>query len=621
MIRISTKPSLYRDFALLSVMILFVLFLVSIWVSYETYREYSEDAVKQLENEAVRIDRTLIVEIERASYLLESVGRQINNYSTTDLPRIALLLKSFDKANYKKKSEFFWIDANQNIIASSKDGILKKPISVSDRDYMKKAITSPWDIHIGQPIEGRVSNKWVMPLAIGISNDKNEFLGAVMVSLDIQSFSKQISTVIKEEGVSFAITNTAFTLLTEISDKKHFFSEYFNLAALAKLDFSKKSSGVYSYTSLFAPKTIYSYYEKSSEYPYIIFVGHDASISHAAIRTILLPRLLQILVITIFLVSILWTVRKRIIHPVIDLTASTARIIRGEPFQMSSQNVPVEIEQLGAELTRINDYIAERKRIERELSSKNHDLLKIRESAEMTNEIKAHFFEQVGNALMLPAKTISEYADSMKNELFGALGNSKYTDIAEKMFWQSTMIIDLLGEVLSISKAESGLLALNDSEVELPIMIKKCIRILQDRMRARSIDILQDFDEDLPTILADELRIKQLLLNLLNSTAAKLNAGDVIRLRLQHQREGLVLKLEYVQPELHEHEDDSPTQQPLNYRQLQLDGIETPLELGFALNQLIVAMHGGTISTKTSADRRVTITITFPESRVLRGMK
>lgn len=620
MIRISTKPSLYRDFALLSVMILFILFLVSIWVSYETYQEYSNDAIKQLENEAVRIDRTLIVEIERASYLLESIARQINNYDTTELHRIELLLKSFDKADYQKKSEFFWLDAHQNIAVSSKDGILKKPVSVSDRDYMKKAITSPWNIHIGQPIQGRVSNRWVMPLAIGVSGANDAFLGAVMVGLDIQSFSKQISTVIKEEGVSFAITNTAFTLLTEISDKKDFFSRSFNLGKLAKINFDTTPSGVYSYTSLFAPKTIYSYYEKSSEYPYIIFVGHDAHISHKAIRSILLPRLMQIFVITIFLVSILWTVRKRIIQPVIELTASTARIIRGEPFQMRSHNVPVEIEQLGAELTRINDYIAERKRIENELSAKNHDLLKIRESAEMTNEMKAQFFEQVGNALMLPAKTISEYADSMKNELFGALGNSKYNDIAEKMYWQSGVIIDLLNEILSISKAESGLLALNDTEIELPLMIKKCIRILQDRMRMRSIDILQDFDDDLPNMLADELRIKQLLLNLLNSAAGKLNPGDVIRLRVQYQREGLVLKLEYVQPELHDQETDAPTQQPLNYRQLQLEGIETPLELGFALNQLIVSMHGGSISSKISSDRRVTVTIIFPDERVVRGI-
>lgn len=624
MLGIHTKPSLYRDFALLSALIVFILFLVSVWVSYETYQEHSKDIIKQLENETVRIDRSLIVEVERASYLLESIARQINHTGTTNHSMILQLFNSFDKSSYPRNSEFFWVNTDQMIVLSSRKGVLKKPIEVSDRDYLKKAITTPWTVHIGQPVEGRASNRWVMPMAIGLSNEQGDFLGALVISLDINSFSKDINHVIQHEGISFAITNEAFTLLTEISEHPHFFQKFFNLQTLAKIDFKTHPKGVYSQTNLMKPGTIYAFYEKSLEYPYIIFVGYDSTLSAHAIRGILLPRLLQIIVITAFLVSILWTVRKRIIQPVITLTKLTSRIIHGEKFSPVMAKGPIEIENLAAEISRIGSYIDERRRIERELSSKNIELLKIRESAEMTNEIKAQFFEQVGNALMQPATAIIEYAESLRNELFGALGNAKYNEISEKMFWQATTIIDLLNDILAISRAESGLLALNESAVEVPLVIKKCIRILVERSKFQSVEILQDYDDNLPLIRADELRIKQLFLNLLSGAASQVAAGDAIRIRSQMRREGLMIKLEY---NLSNTPSDAQNSRNTGLNLNKFSGIatkraigahsETSLGLGFALNQLIVSMHEGTLDVKTNADRKVTVTVTLPEKRVI----
>ena len=626
MLGVHTKPSLYRDFTLLSALIIFILFLVSIWVSYETYQEHSDDVIKQLENETVRIDRSLIIEIERASYLLESIARQISHGGPDKLPMIAQLFNSFDKSSYPKNSEFFWISPKQVIRVSSRKGILKKPIEVSDRDYLKKSITTPWTVHIGQPIQSRATNQWVMPLSIGLSDESGKFVGALAISLDIDSFSQQIQNVIRHDGIRFVITNEAFTLLTKISDAPPFFRDFVNIRKLSKIDFDAKPSGVYSQASLFRPTTLYAYYEKSLEYPYIIFVGYDPAISSTAIRSILLPRLLQIIVITAFLVSILWTVRKRIIQPVITLTKLTSRIIHGEKFSTAAASGPVEIENLASEIARVSSYIDERRRIERELSSKNMELLKIRESAEMTNEIKAQFFEQVGNALMQPATAIIEYAESLRNELFGALGNPKYNEISEKMFWQASTIIDLLNDILAISRAESGLLALNESAVEIPLVIKKCIRILVERSKFQSVEILQDYDQNLPLIRADELRIKQLILNLLTGAASQISGGDTIRIRGQMRREGLVIKMEYNLPHA---PMEAPSARSGGLNIAKFSGIatkpaigahsETSLGLGFALNQLIVSMHEGTLDVRTTSDRKVIVTVIFPEKRVIVG--
>src|SRR5271170_6566958 len=107
-----SKPSLLRDFYVLAALIVFVLSLVSLWVTYETYEDHSDRVMKQLETEATRVDRAMILEIEHSSYLLEALGRQISHMDPNDLKGIALLLRSFD-TTATLHHVFSWIDEAQ----------------------------------------------------------------------------------------------------------------------------------------------------------------------------------------------------------------------------------------------------------------------------------------------------------------------------------------------------------------------------------------------------------------------------------------------------------------------------------------------------------------------------
>lgn len=617
MFTINTKPSLYRDFALLAVLIVFILFLVSLWVSYETYEDQSKSIIKQLENETVRIDRGLIIEIERTSYLLESIARQIR-YGGINEENIFNLFSSFEKTGGNHKSEFFWANSKQQIVIGSTQGRLEKPVSISDRDYMKRAITAPWKVQIGQPARGRISEKWVMPLAIGVTSDDGIFKGTVIYSLDIGTFNRELSNVIKQDGISFAITNQAFTLLTEQSAVPNFFAHHFNLKKLAKLDFQRSINGVYSKGSLFNNSDIFSYYEMSSEYPYIIFVGYDAARHAKSVRGILLPRLLQIFVITLFLISILWTVRRRIIQPVISLTERTAEMVRGKRFDELQNNGPEEIALLAVEIQRMANFIDECKRIEREIRAKNIELLHIKESAEMSNNIKAQFFEEVGESLISPIANITRHTQALADEMHGPV-EEDYGQIIRSMRREIQDAQDLLNDILSISRIEGGLLALKNTKVDLPFVLQKCIRMLHERSRFENIEIIQSIADDLPNLEGDELRLKQMILNLLTASAAQIKSGDSIRVSLSAPKHIATLRVEYVVPEPEEPHHELPH---TGYFSAITEQEETPpvsaRGLGLALSRLIIAMHEGEMDVKTTPDRSVIITITFPESRAIK---
>ncbi len=594
---IRTQPSLSRDFSLLSVFIVFIFVLVSAWVAVETYSNYERDVLKQMESEALRLDRGLIVEIENASYILESVGRQIQ--ATSDKPEnIAQLFFSFAKTEGPKRSIFSWVDKSQMLTVSNNLGVLDKPIDVTDRDYVKKSIAEPWKVHIGRPIEGRLSHKWVLPLSLGLTDNNGTYVGSVIVALDTESLGDDIGRTMKDTGIRFAITNLSLTLLTQSSTAEKFFAENFDVTRLSKLDFDKNTSGQYSHASIFHQDQIYSYFERSSQYPYVIFLGLDAEKSNRELRKLLIPRLFQLFVIAVFLLFVLWTVRKRIIHPVIALTEQTAAIVQGARFDADHTQGPLEIEQLAYEIKHLYDYIEERRRVESELRLKNSELTRVKEAAQLTNQVKADFFAYVGQELTEPVEQILEQIETVKDQHFGPIGNAKYLGPARAVYEQARELIAMLEDIKSISKAETGLLALNESEVDLTFILQKTIRIFREKSGSDA-DVQLDISHSLPHVRGDELRIKQMILNVLTAASQQVSTGDTIRITSNLKAQELSLCFSYA---------GAPSA---------ASAARSKHGLELALARLLIALHQGTLEMKTTQDRVSMVTLKFPALRVL----
>ena len=609
MINIRTQTSLSRDFTLLSVFIIFILILVSGWVAKESIDNYHHEVQKEMESEAIRLDRALIVEIENASYILESLGRQIQATGPEKQAQIAQLYFSFAKTASDKHSIFSWATREQMLTVSSNLGVLKDPIDVSDRDYIKKSIAEPWKIHIGRPIDGRLSQKWVLPISLGITDNNGTYVGTVVVALDTQILTDDVRRTLKDSHIDFAITNLSLSMLTKNATSNDFFNNTFDPEKLQLLDFDAHPSGEYSRGSIYGGDTIYSYYERSSQYPYVIFLGLDPHKTQASLRALLMPRLFQLLVIAVFLLFVLYSVRSRIIQPVMTLTTRTAGILQGAPFDHTSTAGPLEIEHLSQEIKRLYDYIDERRRVESELRLKNSELNRVKDAAQLTNQVKADFFSFVGQELTEPVEVILEQIETIKDQHFGPLGNPLYVQHAYEVYEHAQQLFAMLGDIKSISEAETGLLALTEGEVDISFVLQKTLRIFRDK-NPTNIDVQVDVNSALPHIMGDELRIKQLILNILTASARHLSSGDTIRVTSSMRAQELALIFSYISSDLHRSTAAGrlPT---ISNAARSKHGLE------MALARLLVAMHQGTLEMKTTQDRTTTVTIKFPAIRVV----
>lgn len=608
MLSVRTQPSLSRDFALLSLFIIIILVLVSAWVTVETLNNHATAVTKQMENDALRIDRALIVETETASYILESLGRQIQATGLDNQDNIAQLFFSFAKNEGPKRGVFSWVDKNQMLIVASNLGVLDKPIDVSDRDYIKKSIAEPWKVHIGRPIYGRLSQKMVLPLSLGLTDQRGTYAGSVMIALDIDKLTNDIGRVIRDSGTHFAITNLALTILTQTKESEAFFTRTFDIKQLARVDFNKRLNGLYSTGAFFHDKPVFSYYERSSQYPFIIFLGLDPASSKQSVREMLVPRLFQLFVIALFLLFVLWTVRKRIIQPVMRLTHDAASIVRGERFNHEQPRGPLEIEQLAYEIKRLYDYIEERRRVESELRLKNAELNRIKDAASLTNQVKAEFFAYVGQELTEPVEVILEQIETIKDQHFGPISNSKYLVHAQQVSDHAQQLLAMLGDIKAISEAETGLLALNENEIDLGFILQKTVRIFREK-NPHGVDVQVDVGTTLPRIRGDELRLKQMILNILNASAQHMNRGDTIRVVSTTKSNELQLSFAYIAV--------SPTESAVKSLGSLPFAARSKHGLELALARLLIALHQGTLEMKTTTDRTTTVTVKFPALRVL----
>lgn len=600
-----SKPSLMRDFAVLSALIVFVLMLVSLWVTYVTYLDRSRYAIHQLESEATRIDRQMIIKIEHSSYLLESLGRQISQMDPGDLHAIATLLRSFD-TTATLHHVFSWIDEEQKNVVSSSNGV-HSPVDVSDRDFVKQTYLEPWKIKIGTPIMGRVSQKWVLPVALGISDRTGKFIGTILISMDIETIKHDLEGTVRDSGIAFAIYSND-TLITQTQPTGNTSLSGSLGERLKKIDFSKNPSGVLQTGNLFDDFTTHVYYEMSAKYPYTVVLGLDSHSNSSAVRDLLIPRLIQILLLGLFMLTLLWIVRLHVIKPVTELTNIAAGVVRGQPYRLLSSGGAGEVVALAQEMKYLADYLEEMRRIEEEKESKNQQLRKSKENAEMSNSIKTEFLTAMSHSLRTPLNTIIGFSEIIKNQLYGPLENTQYWQYAQDIHQSAQHLQALIDDVLSLSNAETSIAEWQEKAIDVRVALGKCLRMVSERLQEQKLQVEIKSPEALPKLFIDENRFRQILINLFLGV---LKTSEKSHLLVEAYIEKARNNDETLNISFTTYYSAVPPSSSSVVRSQQ------QVSLGMPLTKALLAMHQATMEVSKLPGKSSTLTVRFPSERIV----
>jgi len=621
-----TQPSLSRDFALLSASVLFVLCIISTWVTYATYTAHVQAVTADLEKESKQLETAIAMQMDDASYMLSSLGKQIVLEPDHNLTRLAQMLKSFDKKDYRY-SILTWINPESQMEVSSNRGVLEKPVDISDRDFVKMAAVDPWKMVIGQPIEGRVSGRWVIPVALGITDYTGKFIGTVAISIDIKVLTDQLAQLSHQPGLNFTIADKKLVPITQAPDAQDTDKQPFPIRQLENVNLSKNPSGLLARSNLFWEIGNYYYYRVSPNFPYAILLSYDAQYSDENVKDYLWYRLLQMVAMGVFFVLFLWITRVRMIKPVMEMTRIASEIARGKSFELPPSGGPVEIETFAVQLRKVSDYIAENKRIESELRHKVFQFMKAKELAEAQKRSQFEFLAYICQDIRTPLNSIVGDAQVMKDQMHGPMENRKYRQYVTDIFNTGTSLMHRTQDIISLAKLETGYLDLVVQPIDITEVINKSVRFISDKMQVEKLGIKIQLPEPVPRLMSDEFRLQQILTNLLSYASDHAQPEGIMTLEALFINEPkdkgvFVFIIGSHQPSPHKTEALLEMAEELLNAQLHHTSASTSIfsdnhsNIGLELARILVEKHEGAIDITESPNGSVTIMVFFPGNRV-----
>lgn len=145
------------------------------------------------------------------------------------------------------------------------------------------------------------------------------------------------------------------------------------------------------------------------------------------------------------------------------------------------------------------------------------ELVKARRSAETASEQKSQFLSRMSHEIREPLNAIIGFSDVMIEERFGPIGNDRYLGYLKDINRSGIHVLDLVNDLLDISKIEAGKLELSYEAVDLNRLAGETVALLQPRANEKRIIIRTSLSRAVPKVVADARSIRQIILNLVSN--------------------------------------------------------------------------------------------------------
>ena len=139
------------------------------------------------------------------------------------------------------------------------------------------------------------------------------------------------------------------------------------------------------------------------------------------------------------------------------------------------------------------------------------------ENAREADKAKQDFLANMSHELRTPLNAIMGFSEVIQMEFFGPLKNARYLDYATDISHSANHLLELVNDILDLSKIEAGKLELSLTDIDLAAVASAAMRELEGPMRKKSQHFSMDIDRNAATIHADGPAVRQMLTNLLSN--------------------------------------------------------------------------------------------------------
>ena len=239
-----------------------------------------------------------------------------------------------------------------------------------------------------------------------------------------------------------------------------------------------------------------------------------------------------------------------------------------------------------------------------------------KERAEAASHAKSEFLANMSHELRTPLNAIIGFSELIRDQPFGSIG-ARYADYATDINAAGRHLLELINDVLDLSKIEAGRYDLADELVELGMVVRSCIGMLKLRAKEGGVRVNNATAGARVALRGDGRAIKQIVLNLLSNAVKFTPRGGVVSLRIEAVANGDValvvadtgIGIEAAALRL--------LCEPFVQADASIGRKFGGSGLGLAITRKLLGLHGGTLSIESTQGEGTTVRAIFPRERLV----
>jgi signal transduction histidine kinase len=229
---------------------------------------------------------------------------------------------------------------------------------------------------------------------------------------------------------------------------------------------------------------------------------------------------------------------------------------------------------------------------------------------EVANRHKSEFLANMSHELRTPLNAVIGFSEVLIEKMFGEV-NPKQEEYLNDILASGKHLLSLINDILDLSKIEAGRMELEAQPFDLPSALDNALTLIRERASRHSIALEVHVDPGIGQVLADERKIKQVLLNLLSNAVKFTGEGGKITMSATLNGDAVAVSVADTGIGIAAEDQQAVFEE---FRQVGDDYARKRegTGLGLALARRLVELHGGTLSLASELGKGSTFTFTIP---------
>jgi signal transduction histidine kinase len=552
---------------LIAFLIAFIVLLLTVIFFIKTYADIKQRVIHNMHIEADRLEKLFSEDLAHTSYILEMLTKQIKP-NPKDYDNIYRILQAYSTNlninNMYGWTAFSWTDANHVMRVNSQEGVISRPLDYTySGTYMAEIV--PDTIHYSSPIKGAISKREVITATLGITGNRGEYLGNIMVGFDIATLTQRLNERKRNEYTNFAIIDKRLRVIiksqpviSKIGIREEYVISHNLTGMLKKINFFSEDTKEFSYLDMISGLNYYV--KKIDSYPFILLISiADDEISKNIFSKVL-TKFLEISIFSSFFLGLIISIYKR------------------ETWLRTQAEKASQI-------------------------------------AIKATQSKSDFLAFTAHELRSPLGFILTGSEIMQKELLGPIP-ATYKDYVKGINLNANLILEFINDILDESHIAEGNFKIENSINDIASIIDKAIITNKTRFNDRKIDIVTKIDNHIPRVICDGRRILQAINNIVsNSIKYSKDYTTIIisvriingKMHLSISDQGIGMSEEEIKIAFTKY----GTVRKKNFSFIQSYG------LGLPIVKKLIEAHDAELQVKSRVNEGTEITIIFPKYKLI----